>query len=84
MNPGNYDGWLSLAGFLLAFFKKRDSLIVKGLKFQRLPKRKGGEWRMGADAYMHEAMNAVTRTIYRRNHGVQSTPQLADVIIALL
>ena len=66
------------------------SLIRRGLDDadddddQRLPKRKGGEWRMGADAYMHEAMNAVTRTIYRRNHGVQSTPQLADVIIALL
>ena len=36
MNPCNYDGWLSLAGFLLACFKKRDSLIAKGLKFPSL------------------------------------------------
>jgi len=36
MNPCNCDGWLSLAGFLMACFKKRDSLIVKGLKFPSL------------------------------------------------
>jgi len=36
INPCNYDGWLSLAGFLLACFKARDSLIVKGFKFPSL------------------------------------------------